>query len=77
MSTSSDPNGYPIGEPGQPWGDAERAAWRDRQTQQRSAADIVERARRLSDRFDLELQTFEQWLPGNASKIPIEAASTS
>ena len=34
-------NVYPIGSPGQPWGDAERAAWRDRVVKQRSYADDV------------------------------------
>lgn len=32
---------YPIGTPGQPWGPAELAAWRARQTKQRSYADEV------------------------------------
>lgn len=32
---------YPIGTPGQPWGDAERIQWRARQTRQRSYADDV------------------------------------
>ena len=32
---------YPIGTPGQPWGDAERAEWRARQVRQRSYADDV------------------------------------
>lgn len=38
MSTSP---AYPIGTPGQPWGDAERAEWRARQVRQRSYADDV------------------------------------
>jgi len=32
---------YPIGTPGQPWGDAERAAWRATQVKRRSYADDV------------------------------------
>lgn len=32
---------YPIGTPGQPWGEAEKAAWRARQQRQRSYADDV------------------------------------
>ncbi|MDY0021835.1 M14 family metallopeptidase [Arenimonas caeni] len=32
---------YPIGTPGQPWGDAEKAAWRARQQARRSYADDV------------------------------------
>ena len=35
---------YPIGMPGQPWGDAERDQWRARQVRQRSHADDVLRA---------------------------------
>ena len=45
---------YPIGTPGQPWGDAERATWRSRQTRQRSYADDVLTAiERLRARFDV------------------------
>ena len=32
---------YPVGTPGQPWGDAEVALWRARQRRQRSYADDV------------------------------------
>ena len=35
------PHFYPVGTPGQPWGDAERAQWRARQVRQRSYADDV------------------------------------
>lgn len=35
------PHFYPVGTPGQAWGDAERAAWRARQVVQRSHADDV------------------------------------
>ena len=35
---------YPIGTPGQPWGDAERDQWRARQLRQRTHADDVLRA---------------------------------
>ncbi len=46
---------YPIGIPGQPWGDAERALWRERQVRQRSYADDVLRVvDRLRARFDVE-----------------------
>ncbi|VXB22992.1 Peptidase [Luteimonas sp. 9C] len=45
---------YPIGTPGQPWGDAERAAWRTAQTRQRSHADdVVARVDALRTRFDV------------------------
>jgi hypothetical protein len=46
---------YPIGIPGTPWGDAERAQWRARQHKQRSYVDDVVRVvERLRDRFDVE-----------------------
>ncbi|MEN1940032.1 M14 family metallocarboxypeptidase [Luteimonas sp. MJ246] len=35
---------YPIGVPGQPWGDAERVAWREAQRRQRSYRDEVQSA---------------------------------
>ena len=37
----ANPNAYPIGTPGQPWGAAERAAWLARQVRHRSYADDV------------------------------------
>ncbi|MDY0743905.1 M14 family metallocarboxypeptidase [Paucibacter sp. R3-3] len=50
MSTS-----YPIGTPGQPWGEAERAAWRAAQRKQRSHADeVVAPIEALAARFDVE-----------------------
>jgi len=46
---------YPIGTPMQPWGDAERHAWRNRQVRHRSHADdVVAAVDRLRDRFDVE-----------------------
>lgn len=48
------PRFHPIGEPGQPWGAAERAAWRARQVKRRVYADDVVRAvEPLRDRFDV------------------------
>ena len=45
---------YPIGTPGQPWGDCERAQWLARQQRQRSYAEEVEApVRALADRFEL------------------------
>ncbi|HJU40711.1 MAG TPA: M14 family metallocarboxypeptidase [Tahibacter sp.] len=45
---------YPIGTPGQPWGDAERAQWLSRQTRQRSYVDdVVATIERLRERFDV------------------------
>jgi hypothetical protein len=45
---------YPIGTPGVPWGEAERAQWLSRQRRQRSyASDVVSVIERLSSRFDV------------------------
>ena len=46
---------YPIGTPGQPWGEAERAQWRAHQTRQRSYTDdVLAVVNRLRDRFDVQ-----------------------
>ncbi|MFN8900496.1 MAG: M14 family metallocarboxypeptidase [Lysobacteraceae bacterium] len=45
---------YPIGTPGQPWGDAERAAWLERQrVQRRYADDVLPRIEALRATFDV------------------------
>ncbi|GAB3737610.1 M14 family metallocarboxypeptidase [Silanimonas algicola] len=45
---------YPIGTPGQPWGDAERAAWRARvRVQRRYAEDVLPRIDALRSAFDV------------------------
>lgn len=45
---------YPIGTPGQPWTDADRATWRQRQRVKRSYADEVrEPLRRLGPEFEV------------------------
>ncbi|QIL20819.1 M14 family metallocarboxypeptidase [Thermomonas sp. HDW16] len=47
-------NPYPIGTPGQPWGDAEKAEWRATQCKLRSYADeVVARIYGLRERFDV------------------------
>jgi hypothetical protein len=52
MNTESAP--HPIGKPGIPWGDVERAEWLSRQVQQRSYVDdVVSAIKRLSARFDV------------------------
>jgi hypothetical protein len=52
MTAASPP--YPIGTPGIPWGDAERAHWLSRQVRKRSYADdVVTAIERLSRRFDV------------------------
>ena len=45
---------YPIGTPGQPWGDSERAAWLATQKKQRSYAEnVLSEVDRLRERFDV------------------------
>jgi hypothetical protein len=45
---------YPIGTPGQPWGEAEKAQWLSRQTRQRSyEADVLSVIERLRARFEV------------------------
>lgn len=48
------PSFYPVGTPGRPWGDAERAEWLVRQVRQRSYADeVLSVIDGLRDRFDV------------------------
>ena len=48
------PAHYPVGTPGRPWGEAEVAAWRARQTRQRSyATDVLGRIEALRPRFEV------------------------
>ncbi|HUD41029.1 MAG TPA: M14 family metallocarboxypeptidase [Dokdonella sp.] len=50
----SSPTFHPIGIPGQPWGPAEKAAWRAQQTRRRSYADdVLSVIERLRARFDV------------------------
>jgi len=45
---------YPIGTPGQPWGPAEVATWRERQRRQRSyEAEVIAAIQGLRDRFEV------------------------
>lgn len=53
MSTA--PAAYPIGTPGTPWGDAERAEWLSQQSHQRSyESEVLSVIERLRQRFDVE-----------------------
>lgn len=46
---------YPIGTPGTPWGDAERAEWLSQQSHQRSyESEVLSVIERLRQRFDVE-----------------------
>lgn len=52
--TVMDTTPYPIGTPGVPWGEAEKAEWRSRQTRRRSyAEDVLSAIERLRERFDV------------------------
>jgi hypothetical protein len=52
MNATSNP--YPIGTPGTPWGDPERAQWLSRQVQHRSyERDVADAVEQLSERFDV------------------------
>jgi len=54
MTAAASSAPYPIGKPGVPWGDAERAEWRSRQVRHRSySTDVVSAVERLSARFDV------------------------
>ncbi|GLR00047.1 M14 family metallopeptidase [Dyella mobilis] len=49
------PAHYPIGTPGRPWGDAEKAAWLEQQTRQRSyEKDVLSVIDTLRSRFDVD-----------------------
>ena len=62
---------YPIGTPGQPWGEAEIALWRSRQRKQRSHADdVVAAIDALAARFDV--QTYGQ-LDYDGQHFPLQA----
>ena len=51
----STPHFYPVGSPGQPWGESERSQWRARQLRQRSyAADVLANLDTVRDRLDVE-----------------------
>ncbi|RMJ02097.1 Zinc carboxypeptidase [Marinobacter litoralis] len=53
MNTAPDP--YPIGTPGTPWGEAERADWLSQQSRQRSyESEVLSVIKRLSPDFDVE-----------------------
>lgn len=63
MTTS---NFYPIGTPGQPWGDAEKNEWRARQRKQRSYADdVLAVVERLRERFNVEQYSELDYSPDN------------
>jgi hypothetical protein len=53
--TTTPPASYPIGQPGIPWGPAERAQWLSQQVRHRSyVSDVVNAIERLSAKFNVE-----------------------
>ncbi len=62
---------YPVGTPGQAWGDAELAQWRARQRRQRSYADeVLAPIEMLHDQFDVE--SYSEVVYGN-ERYPLMA----
>ena len=68
---------YPIGTPGQPWGDVEKAEWRSRQTRQRSyEADVLAVVLAYLDDFlPLQGQMAAETLARRLSPALVRAAS--
>lgn len=65
---------YPIGTPGIPWGDAERARWRAQQTvQRRYAIDVLPAIEALRDRF--EVRSYGELVYGS-DRYPLFAVET-
>jgi hypothetical protein len=65
---------YPIGTPGRPWGAQEVAAWRSRQTVQRSyAADVLSVTETLRARFDVSEYGRLDYAPGSYPLLAIRS----
>jgi hypothetical protein len=65
---------YPIGTPGRPWGAQEVAAWRSRQTVQRSyAADVLSVIEPLRARFDVSEYGRLDYAPGSYPLLAIRS----
>jgi hypothetical protein len=65
---------YPIGTPGRPWGAQEVAAWRSRQTVQRSyAADVLSVIETLRARFDVSEYGRLDYAPGSYPLLAIRS----
>lgn len=63
---------YPIGTPGQPWGEPEKSAWRARQKRQRSYADdVLSRIDALRPRTDVQAYGEIDW--GVDGRFPVYA----
>ncbi|GIX36577.1 MAG: peptidase [Lysobacteraceae bacterium] len=67
---------YPIGTPGQPWGEAERARWRALQVRRRSHADEVLAAiERLAGRFEVETYGWLEYPPDRYPLVLVRSRS--
>ena len=65
----------PVGTPGTPWGDAEKAQWLAQQSVQRSYADeVIAKLRNIDDNFTLEQYGV---LPYDAERYPLYAAKSN
>ncbi|MFC3701820.1 M14 family metallocarboxypeptidase [Reinekea marina] len=65
---------YPIGTPGQPWGDVEKLQWLSQQVKHRSyKKDVISKVEALAERFDVE--TYGQ-LNYGADQYPLYAIRT-
>ena len=63
---------YPIGTPGQPWGEAEKTAWRARQVRQRSyAEEVLSRIDALRAKHDVQAYASIDW--GSDGTFPVYA----
>lgn len=59
---------YPIGTPGQPWGETERATWRAQQTRKRSyESEVVTAIERLRPRFEIQIYGELDYAPDHYS----------
>lgn len=70
----TNPAPYPIGTPGNSWGDAEIADWRSRQTRQRNyAMDVLRVVERLRPRFDVEPYGLLEYPPDSYPLLAIRS----
>ena len=75
MTTPSNP---PIGTPGQPWGEAEKAEWRTRHPCRRSyAAQVLDTVERLRARFDVVDYGHVEYAPDRYPLVAIRSRDWS
>ena len=75
---------YPIGTPGQPWTDADKATWAQQQAVQRSYRDeVLDKVDALRDRFDvtqygaLAVDPERYWLERDAQAPRLRASTAA